>query len=218
MNYICNTTMEKCRVLGWNCLRAVFILSFFHFFIFLSSCSESDDTEEEYAGWQERNEAYISQLASNSDYRKILTYTKDAGAPGLTDSDYIYVEELESGSGTETPLYTDSVYYSYRGRLLPSKSYADGYVFDETFTGDFSWATVGMQKACVNVFTQGFCTALQNMRAGDYWRVYIPYQLAYGVSGSTSIPGYSTLVFEIAVADVWHPGETRPTFKARQER
>jgi FKBP-type peptidyl-prolyl cis-trans isomerase FklB len=51
------------------------------------------------------------------------------------------------------------------------------------------------------------------MKKGSRWLVYIPYQLAYGETTSSSIPGYSTLVFEIAVADVWHPGESRPAFK-----
>jgi FKBP-type peptidyl-prolyl cis-trans isomerase FklB len=83
-----------------------------------------------------------------------------------------------------------------------------------------------MLKACVSwnkvtttsgtttsLFTEGFCTALQHMKKGSRWLVYIPYQLAYGETTSSSIPGYSTLVFEIAVADVWHPGESRPAFK-----
>jgi FKBP-type peptidyl-prolyl cis-trans isomerase FklB len=83
-----------------------------------------------------------------------------------------------------------------------------------------------MLKACVSwnkvtttsgtttsLFSEGFCTALQHMKKGDHWLVYIPYQLAYGETGSSSIPGYSTLVFEIAIADIWHPGESRPAFK-----
>jgi FKBP-type peptidyl-prolyl cis-trans isomerase FklB len=196
----------------------------------VSSCSEETETESEFANWQEKNEAYLTKIASDSKYRKILTYTKDAKTTGMSNSDYIYVEVLESGTGTETALFTDSVLYTYRGRLIPSKSYANGYVFDQSFTGDFDWATSGMQRACVSwnpvtttygtqltLFTDGFCTALQNMKKGDHWLVYVPYQLGYGEDGSSAIPGYSTLIFEIAIADVWHPGETRPVFKSRQQ-
>jgi FKBP-type peptidyl-prolyl cis-trans isomerase FklB len=43
--------------------------------------------------------------------------------------------------------------------------------------------------------------------------VYIPYQLAYGESASSTVPAYSTLIFEIAIADVWHPGDSHPAFK-----
>ena len=195
----------------------------------VSSCSEETETESEFANWQEKNEAYINKIASDSKYLKILTYTKNASSSGMTIGDYIYVDVLESGSGTETALFTDSVYYTYRGRLIPSKSYENGYVFDQTFLGDFDWSTAGMQKACVSwnpvttsygtqnvLFTDGFCTALQNMKKGDHWLVYIPYQLGYGEDGSSSIPGYSTLIFEIAVADVWHPGETRPVYRSRE--
>ena len=49
----------------------------------------------------------------------------------------------------------------------------------------------------------GFSTALLNMRRGDYYRVYIPYQLGYGTSASSSIPGGSTLIFEIRMVDFW---------------
>lgn len=194
----------------------------------VSSCSDETETEGEFDNWQQKNEAYIEKMASDSKYRKILTYSKNANISSLSNADYIYVEVLENGSGTETALFTDSVFYTYRGRLIPSKSYTNGYVFDQTFIGDFDWATAGMLKACVSwnsvttsystsnlLFTEGFCTALQNMKKGDHWLVYIPYQLGYGTEESSSIPAYSTLIFEIAVADVWHPGETRPVFKSR---
>lgn len=192
----------------------------------VSSCSEETEPESEFANWQEKNEAFINKLASDPSIKKILTYTKESTLPGLSNGDYIYVDELESGSGTETALFTDSIYYTYRGRLIPSKTYTNGYVFEETFLGDFDWATAGMKKACVSwnkvttssgtttsLWTDGFCTALQNMKKGDHWLVFIPYQLAYGESSSSSVPAYSTLIFEIAIADVWHPGDSRPAFK-----
>ena len=209
---------------NWKYILLALIL--FPFAGMVSSCSEDSGEEEEFDNWQEKNEAFISQLASNPNYKKILTYTKNATVSNVSNSDFIYVEVLESGRGTETALFTDSVLYTYRGRLIPSKSYEKGYVFEETFLGDFDWSTAGMQKACVSwnpvrtntgtvntLFTQGFCTALQNMKKGDHWMVYIPYQLAYGEDGSSSIPGYSTVIFEVAVADIWHPGEYRPIFK-----
>ncbi len=192
----------------------------------VSSCSEEETEEAEFANWQQKNEAYFNQVVSDSKYQKILTYTKDATNSSVSNADYIYVDVLEEGSGTQTPLYTDSIFYTYRGRLIPSKSYANGFVFDQSFLGDFDWSKSAMLKACVSwnpvktstgtvntLFTEGFCTALQHMKKGSRWLVYIPYQLGYGEAGSSSIPGYSTLVFEIAIADIWHPGESRPAFK-----
>jgi FKBP-type peptidyl-prolyl cis-trans isomerase FklB len=192
----------------------------------VSSCSDEETEEAEFANWQQKNEAYFNQVVSDSKYQKILTYTKDATNSSVSNADYIYVDVLEEGSGTQTPLYTDSIFYTYRGRLIPSKSYANGFVFDQSFLGDFDWSKSAMLKACVSwnpvktstgtvntLFTEGFCTALQHMKKGSRWLVYIPYQLGYGETGSSSIPGYSTLVFEIAIADIWHPGESRPAFK-----
>ena len=53
----------------------------------------------------------------------------------------------------------------------------------------------------VNGVLEGFATALQHMHRGDHWRVTIPHQLGYGASGTTGIPGYSTLIFEIRLVD-----------------
>ena len=182
---------------------------------FIASCSEETETEGEWDNWQARNDAVIDQWATNSSYHKIKTYTKDPNSTGK-NSDYIYVEVLESGSGTESPLYTDTVRVAYRGRLIPTKSYVEGYIFDETYVGDFNWTTAGVANFTASAMIDGFTTALMNMHKGDYWRVYIPYQLGYGTTATNSIKGYSNLVFEIAMYDTWHPGETRPPFSARQ--
>jgi FKBP-type peptidyl-prolyl cis-trans isomerase FklB len=40
------------------------------------------------------------------------------------------------------------------------------------------------------------------MPVGSKWRVYIPYYLAYGSSGSTSIPAYSTLIFDMKLLEI----------------
>ena len=179
----------------------------------VSSCSEETEEEGEFDNWQQKNEAIISQWASNSSYKKILTYTKDATLSGTTNTDYIYVEVLETGSGTESPLYTDTCRVAYRGHFIPTTSYPEGYVFDQSYIGDFDWDTAGASSGAS--WVDGFSTALQNMHVGDRWRVRIPYTLGYGKSAYNSIPGYSNLVFEIALYDFWHPGETRPAFKSR---
>ena len=182
----------------------------------VSSCSEDSDEEDEYANWQERNESTISAWAANNAYTKILTYTKTEGVtPSLQNGDYIYVEKLESGSGTESPIYTDTVRVAYRGRFIPTQSYPEGYVFDQSFLNSFSWQKSGVADFVCSGVVDGFATALMNMHVGDYWRVHIPYQLGYGATSSTSVKSYSDLVFEIALYDFWHPGEHRASFKSR---
>lgn len=164
-----------------------------------TSCSESEDeTTDEYANWQPRNDSFIASVAGK--YQRLKAYTKDQAAEGAL-TDYIYYEVLETGEGTDSPLFTDSVRVSYRGRLIPSASYPEGYVFDECYTGDFSWKTTAVRDGVVSGYVTGFTTALQHMHRGDRWRIYIPYQLGYGTSDYLNIPAYSVMIFDVALID-----------------
>ena len=199
-------------------LSSIFICLLLSSSFSLLSCSEENTEEDEYANWQEKNEGTTDRwavLANNGTYQKLLTYTKNESAPGLKNSDYIYYEVLERGDGTESPLYTDTVRVAYRGRLIPSKSYSEGYVFDQTFLNDFDWKTANMVDMNTFGLVNGLTTALMNMHAGDRWRVYIPYQLGYGTSTKNSIPAYSNLTFDLALKTFWHPGEQMGKFKSR---
>ena len=186
----------------------------------VSSCSEDTEAEGEFDNWQEKNEKVLDQWAANSSYRKILTFSKDESTTmSFKNTDFIYVEVLESGDGTETPLYTDTCRVAYRGHYIPTVSYPEGLVFDQNYLDDFNWMTAGTSKFVAGALVNGFSTALMHMHVGDRWRVRIPYMLGYGKSdyssGSNTIPGYSNLVFEIALYDFRHPGEYRSNFKSR---
>ena len=111
-------------------------------------------------------------------------------------------------------MLTDTVRIAYRGRLIPSKTYPEGFVFDQSYLNDFRWETAYATSG--SGWIAGIQTALLKMHVGDRWLIHVPYQLAYGGSTSNaSIPAYSNLVFDVALYDVWHPGETRPPFKVR---
>ena len=183
----------------------------------LISCEEDDDDEEyeaEYENWQQRNDEVLAQWASDPSFRKIKNYALNEKATA-GNSDYIYVKVIEEASGTETPLLTDTVRVAYRGRLIPSKSYPNGMVFDQSYLNEFSWATASPSQGAS--WITGFQTALLQMHVGDRWLIHIPYQLAYGSSdNSSTIPAYSNLIFDVALYDFWHPGEKRPTFKIRK--
>ena len=192
----------------------------FPFMGMVSSCSEDSSEEGEFDNWQKKNETVLNQWAANSSYRKILTYSKDVSTSvSYNNTDYIYVEVLETGDGTETPLFTDTCRVAYRGHYIPTASYPEGLIFDQNYIDEFDWYTAGTSKFLVGGMVNGFTTALMNMHVGDRWRVHIPYMLGYGKSdytassSSSTIPGYSNLVFEIALYDVWHPGEYRSIFK-----
>ena len=201
---------------NWKYILLALIL--FPFAGMVSSCSEDSGEEEEFDNWQNRNDVVTAEWAGSS-MKKIICYSKNTTISGNV-ADYIYVEVLESGTGIETPLFTDTCRLAYSGHLIPSKSYPEGYVFDQSYLGDFNWNTIdvardenGRDKVCQD-FAPGFTTALMNMHIGDRWRVYIPYQLGYGSLAKPTC-SYSNLIFDVALVDFWHPGEHRPVFKSR---
>lgn len=190
----------------------------------LSSCSENDSDVEEYPNWKATNDKFFNNLYTtakadtaqgNQDWKIIRQWSLvESGA--TAPSDYIVVNVLEHGTGSGCPFYTDSVKVHYEGRLLPSTSYPDGYVFDKSFTGDFNPATALPTTFVVSGTVDGFTTALMNMHIGDRWKVYIPYQLGYGNVDNGSIPAYSTLVFDITLVSYYRAGVDVPESKARK--
>ena len=177
----------------------------------LSSCSEEASEEEEFANWKERNDLYLTALAEDSmqqaGWQRFKKYSLDQNEEGAV-SDYVYVKQIEKGEGTGSPLFTDSVRVVYQGRLIPSKSYSKGYVFDGTVYGTYSSKTAYTSRQKVSGLIAGYTTALMHMHKGDYWRIYIPYELGYGESGSgTKVPGYSVLIFDLTLLDISPIGE-----------
>ena len=99
-------------------------------------------------------------------------------------------EVLKSGNGRQ-PKATDQVRCHYEGRLV------DGTLFDSSIQRGEP-AVFG-----VNQVIQGWVEALQLMREGDKWKLFIPYKLGYGEQGAgNAIPPYSTLVFEVELLKV----------------
>lgn len=192
----------KFRNIIW-CLLAV---------LALASCKEEDDAVEEYANWQVTNDEYFSKLVwevqqgfSSLPQQWVLIpcYTMPEVGYTLNYYDYVVAEKLEQGSGTTSPLLTDSVEVHYSGRLLPSASYPKGYQFDSSYAGTFDPVLATPSKFAVLGVVKGFSTALMNMHRGDHWRIYIPYQLAYGATARTAVPAYSTLIFDLRLEDFW---------------
>ena len=204
--------MEKRKELvkGW-----VKVLPFYLFtlLLLLASCKEENDTIEEFPNWQSTNDAFFSNLVdetkaaiADGDKSKELfpCFTLPDNNYSCDYSDYIVVEKLESGIGTTSPMFTDTVEVHYVGKLLPSANkYKDGYEFDRTYNGVYNPLTATPIQLPVNGVVKGFATVLMKMHRNDHWRVYIPYQLGYGTSASGSVPAYSTLMFDLRLGDFW---------------
>jgi FKBP-type peptidyl-prolyl cis-trans isomerase FklB len=94
-------------------------------------------------------------------------------------------EILIEGEGAK-PSLTDKVETHYHGTLL------DGTVFDSSVDRG---ETVSFPVGGV---ISGWTEALQLMPVGSKWKLYIPYNLAYGERGAGQTIGpYSTLIFEV---------------------
>lgn len=92
--------------------------------------------------------------------------------------------------GGETPDRNDLVRVDYEGALT------DGTVFDSSFqSGQPAVFTVGD-------VVPGWTEALQHMRAGDEWWVYVPPAQGYGEQGRPGIPGNAVMVFRIKLLEV----------------
>ena len=198
----------------------------------LEGCKETDDTVDEFPDWQKKNEAFIaakyqaakSAIAQGDNSWKIFkSYTRsDASEQGET-TDYIVVKVINEGTGSGSPLYTDTVRVHYKGQMIASTTHVDsedrelGLVFDKSWSTDtFDEDIFVPAKFGVSGVVDGFSTALQHMHIGDRWKVYIPYQLGYYAAERTDVPAYSTLVFDLTLAAYYRVGVKVPTWKSNQ--
>lgn len=99
-------------------------------------------------------------------------------------------EVIKEGNGKK-PSATDRVKCHYEGTLI------DGTVFDSSVKRGEP-AVFG-----VNQVIKGWVEALQLMQEGAKWRLYIPYDMAYGENGAGElIPPYSALIFDVELISV----------------
>ena len=110
--------------------------------------------------------------------------------PGVvTLPDGLQYTVLTEGSGA-MPQADNVVSVHYRGTLL------DGTEFDS------SYKRGQPAQFPVNGVIRGWTEALQLMKTGSKWKLFIPSELAYGENGQRSIPPNSVLIFEVELLSV----------------
>ena len=98
---------------------------------------------------------------------------------------------LESGQGSSaTPRLNSIVSVHYKGTLINGREF------------DNSWKRNCPEAFRLNEVIDGWQIALQQMRVGDHWMVYIPYTVGYGTRTSGPIPAFSTLIFEVKLLGI----------------
>lgn len=116
---------------------------------------------------------------------------ENASAEGVvvTDSGLQY-KVLAEGDGA-SPSESDTVEVHYEGKLL------DGSVFDSSYQRG---ETVSFP---VNGVIEGWTEALQMMKVGSKWKLFIPSDLAYGPGGAGQMIGpNAALVFEVELLGI----------------
>jgi FKBP-type peptidyl-prolyl cis-trans isomerase len=105
---------------------------------------------------------------------------------------------ITEGTG-KTPKATDSVVTNYRGTLI------DGTEFDSSYQrkAPATFKVTGVIK--------GWTEALQLMKEGSKWQLFVPSELAYGERGAgPNIGPNAVLVFEIELISVKEESATPP--------
>jgi FKBP-type peptidyl-prolyl cis-trans isomerase FklB len=117
--------------------------------------------------------------------------TANAGKEGvITTASGLQYKVIKSGTG-ESPKLTDTVRVHYQGTLI------DGTIFDSSIQRGQPISFP------VNRVIPGWTEALQLMKVGDKWQLFIPAKLAYGdQSPSPAIPPNSVLIFEVELLGI----------------
>ncbi len=107
----------------------------------------------------------------------------------VTESGLQY--EVINGTIGQKPKATNRVRVHYEGTLI------DGTVFDSSYKRGES-ITFGL-----NQVIKGWTEGLQLMSVGSKYKLYIPYQLAYGERGAgANIPPYAALIFTVELLGI----------------
>lgn len=174
-------------------------------FIF-SSCGDQTETFDD--TWKNGNEAQFAKIVANSEYKKLESQSNNG---------FIMYKVLKEGTGKTTPFFTDKVKVLYTGW------YKNEWTKEDTYTGEHGniitnkivFDSSANRNNIPSIFKvgdpnpssrliDGFTTALQHMKEGDKWEIWIPWSLAYGAMGNPNgnIKGYTTLVFEVELVEI----------------
>ncbi len=96
---------------------------------------------------------------------------------------------IAEGSG-KMPKAEDTVTVNYKGTLIDGTEFDSSYKRSEPATFK------------VNGVIKGWTEALQLMKEGSKWQLFIPSELGYGERGQGRIPPNSTLIFEVELISI----------------
>jgi FKBP-type peptidyl-prolyl cis-trans isomerase FklB len=96
---------------------------------------------------------------------------------------------LAEGSG-KIPKASDNVTVNYKGTLINGTEFDSSYKRGKPTTFQ------------VDKVIRGWTEALQLMKEGSKWQLFIPLELGYGERGAEPVPPNSVLIFEVELISV----------------
>ena len=136
--------------------------------IFISACSKSSNIEINL----QQSQLFLEQNLSKSEVVEI--------EPGLQ---YMILESSQSDASS--PKLEDIITADFHGTLMDGSVFWSSIEIGEPLTIQLSQLIPGCQKV------------ISLMQEGDFWRVFIHPDLAYGKDGRPTIPPDSVLTFDI---------------------
>lgn len=143
-------------------------------------------------------------LAENKKKPGVQTMEVPLPGPGGKTAELQY-KVIAEGTG-EIPKSNDTVEVNYKGTTIDGKEF------------DGSEKHGRPLKQAANSLIHGWTAALERMKVGSKWQLFIPASLAYGDSAPPGIEPGSTLIFDMELLSVEHakpvsmapPGPTQP--------
>jgi FKBP-type peptidyl-prolyl cis-trans isomerase len=131
------------------------------------------------------------EAAAETNHRAAAKFLAENGkkADIVTTASGLQYKVLAAGSGA-SPKSNDSVVVNYRGTLLDGTEFDSSYQRGEPATFQ------------VNRVIPGWTEALQLMKPGAKYQLFIPPQLAYDLRSPPAIPAGSMLLFDVELVSV----------------
>jgi FKBP-type peptidyl-prolyl cis-trans isomerase FklB len=139
----------------------------------------------------QKQKAYVKELAGKNKKEGDSFLAENAKKEGvITLPSGLQYKEIKAGTGN-TPVSSDTVSVHYRGTLI------DGTEFDSSYSRGKP-ASFGVTRVI-----RGWTEALQLMKEGAKWQLFIPPDLAYGERGAgRNIGPNETLIFEVELLSI----------------
>jgi len=148
--------------------------------VMTAGCSQPEDNSAD----------YHQQLVENARAGKTFLQANARKQGIVTRPSGLQYRILRPGNGKK-PRYTDEVLVHYRGTHL------DGSEFDSSYSRGKA-AAFHLDRVI-----PGWTEALQLMKEGAKWQLFIPHELAYGSRGAGRVIGPNeTLIFEVELLKI----------------